>query len=263
MNGMKRNSWLTLLALVVVLGGLMWYVSGASGGGASGSVSTTTVSSIPVTGPYVEHGQYYDIAANYPTTTPMRGNAGQAALERIRSFIQNQIAQFKAQGNFANLTPQDIKMMGYASGKKESLDIAYLISTSPAGTPRTVSYIFTIYEDTLGAHGNTFFRTFTFDLKTGQELSIGDLFAPGQPYLATLSSLTRTNLTQNLGPNTNPQMLDSGTAPDEKNFQNFFLDNGTLAILFAPYDVAPYAAGPQTVRIPFSDLAGLLQPQYR
>ncbi len=261
---MKRNTWLTALAAIIVLGGIAWYLNGTPGTTVpSGGASTVATANIPVISPYVEHGEYYDIAANYPTTTPIQGNANQAALAQMRSFIGDQVAAFKTQGHFSNLTPQDIQMMGYSSGRKESLDIAYLISTSPAKTPRTVSYIFTIYEDTLGAHGNTFFHTFTYNLGTGQELSIADIFAPGTPYLAKLSALSRSYLAQSLGPGTSQQMLANGTAPDEKNFQNFFLDNGTLALLFAPYDVAPYAAGPQTVRLPFSDFVGLLQPQYR
>ena len=258
---MRRDTSLGILALIIVIGGLVWYSLG--GPRTATAPGVTATSSLPAVGAYTDHGQYYDIAANYPTTTPMEGSANAAAIASMRSYVSSEIASFMQQGHFDTLTPTDVKMMGYDQGRKEKLQIVYLYSTSPAGTPRTVSYIFTEYTDTLGAHGNTFFRTFTFDTKTGQELSIGDLFTPGSDYLAKLSSLSRSYLAQNLGQFADTQMVDAGTRAVEKSFQNFFLDNGTLAILFAPYDVAPYAAGPQTVRIPVSELSGLFNPAYK
>jgi hypothetical protein len=57
--------------------------------------------------------------------------------------------------------------------------------------------------------------------------------------------------------------ITDGTTPNDANFANFFVDNNTLVILFAPYQVAPYAAGPQTLRIPFSQLSGILKAEYK
>lgn len=210
-------------------------------------------------GQYVEHAKYYDITTNYATSTPLSSGANAAAIRVMQQFVADTISEFKQNGNFDNLTQRDVQMMGYDQGRKQTLNIVYLIGSSA----NTVSYIYTIYMDTLGAHGNTTFKTFTFDTKSGALLSLSDLFAPGADYLARLSSLSRTQLAKNLAPYAVQSQIDDGTTPEDANFADFFLDNRDLVILFAPYQVAAYAAGPQTVRIPLSQLSDILKPAYR
>lgn len=212
---------------------------------------------------YEEHAAYYDIEAYYATSTPLLATAGKAAdaaaVASIRSFVSETIAQFKEDGDFADLTEKEAQMMGVGEDRKASLRILYLI----APAPHTVSYIFTIYADTLGAHGNMFFKTFPFDSSAGELLSLGDLFASRTPYLEMLSTMSRALLPDVIGEAADARMIASGTAPEEENFSNFFLDNQNLVLLFPPYQVAPYAAGPQTLRIPLSDLSSILKPEYR
>ncbi len=116
------------------------------------STATSTSFLLPTTGSYVERAQNYTIATNYPTTTPLKTNVGAAAdaaaLAHIRNYIGDTIAQFKM-----GLTPLS---------QKETLQVVYLISSSP----HTISYIFTIYENTGGAHANSFFKTFNFNTET-------------------------------------------------------------------------------------------------
>lgn len=255
---MKQNTLIGSLAAVAILIGLIGYAASRPTP-ASAPDAPATANAIPEMSPYAEHGTYYDIAANYPTTTPLRASADSAARASMRAFIAGQIDQFKKDGNFDHLTAEDIKMMGYNQGRKQTLDIKYLISSSP----RTVSYIYTIYLDTLGAHPNGFFKTFTFDTQTGKELSLADIFAPGADYLTTLSSLSSVALTKNMQDLASPEMIAAGTKPETKNFENFFFDNADFVLLFSPYQVAAYAAGPQTVRIPLSNLSSVLNPEYR
>ncbi len=260
---MKQSTLLGGIVIILVLGGIIWYAAGHPWvGTGSEEASSTPAMALPAASPYVDHGQYYDIAANYPTSTPLAERSNGQAMTTMRLWVADQVAEFKKNGNFDHLTAEDVQMMGYDQGRKQTLQIGYLIASSPIETPRTYSYIFTEYLDTLGAHGNDFFKTFTFDAKTGAILSLGDLFQSGTDYLGTLSPLASASLTQSLGDNSTPDMIANGTAADAKNFQNWFLDNRDLVILYAPYDVAPYAAGPQTVRIPLANLASILKPDY-
>ena len=251
---MSRNTLLGRVAVVVILGGIALYA--ATRPMTAVAPGTTATSTLPVLSPYAEHGPYYDIAVNYPTTTPLAAAADSAARASMRAWAAGEIAQFKTQGNFDHLTQNDIHMMGYDQGRKETLQIEYLIASSP----HTVSYIYTEYLDTLGAHPNTFFKTFTYDKANGKQLALSDVFSGD--YLAKLSSLASAYLTQSLGTQAVPQMIAAGTAPDAANFGNFFFDNGTFAILFQPYQVAAYASGPQTVRLSASSLSGFLNPRY-
>jgi len=247
---MQKNTLVGAAVILVILAGTVLY--------AAMRPMPAKAPTLPEGG-YTEHAQYYDIAANYATSTPLSGNANTAAIALMQSFVADTIAQFKADGKFGSLTSEDITMMGFDKGRKETLNIVYLISS----LPRTVSYIFTIYEDTLGAHGNTSFHTFTFDTASGVPLSLADLFLPGTDYLGKLSALARERLPGVIGQYGDAAMIASGTAPEDKNFENFFFDGNNLIILFSPYQVAAYAAGPQTLRIPLSELSTILKPAYR
>lgn len=214
-------------------------------------------------GRYVEDAAYHAVDAFYATTTPLMERIGAKAdsdaVAIMKNFVTDTIARFKTDGNFANLTAEDITVMGYDQGRKQSLQILYLISSSP----RTLSYIYTIYADTLGAHGNMLFHTFTFDASTGEYLALSDIFTTGPAYLERLSSISRRELPNIIGDGTDAGMIERGTTPEEKNFQNFFFNNGDFILLFPPYQVAAYAAGPQTLRIPVSQLTDILRPEYR
>lgn len=251
---MKKDTILGIGILLIILATVVFYAAtkplpAKAPGIDAGSVASTN---------YVEHAQYYDIATNYASSTPLQGEKNVAAVALMQKFVTDTIAQFKTDGNFANLTPEDVKILGFDRGNKETLQISYFIASSP----RTVSYIFTVYEDTLGAHGNTFFHTFTFDTTKGTELSLSDIFTTNS-YLNTLSSLCRTKLPAIIGDGVEMNFITGGTTPEEKNFQNFFFDNQDFVILFDPYAVAPYSSGPQTLRIPLSELANILKLEYR
>ncbi len=253
---MQKNNFVGFAALLVVLAGAVLYAAFRP---APAKAPDAAALPLPA-GDFAEHAPYYDITANYATSTPLRGNANAAAIALMQNFVADTITQFKTDGNFSNLTPQDIKMMGFDQGREEKLNIVYLVFSSP----RTISYVFTTYLDTLGAHGNLFFHTFTFNTATGAPVALADLFLPGSDYLGTLSTLARAKLPAVIGPDaTDARMLNAGTVPEDKSFSAFFIDNGTLGILFDPYAVAPYAAGPQTLQLPLSELSSILKPEYR
>ncbi|MFZ1075507.1 MAG: RsiV family protein [Minisyncoccia bacterium] len=259
---MKKNSLIAgIVVLVVIAAAVALYATGKIFPREQATANNPAITLPPSS--YSENAKYYDIAANYASTTPLLTTAGALADATARStmygFIRDTIVQFKTDGNFDKLTSDDVKAMGFDQGRKEKLQIVYMISSSP----RTVSYIFTITTDTLGAHPNTAFRTFTFDTKTGAELSLSDIFAPGSNYLDTLSTISRTQLPTIIGPDADTTFIANGTTPNDSNFANFFVDNSSLVFLFPPYQVAPYAAGPQTLPIALSQLSGILKAEYK
>lgn len=252
---MNRNTIIGIIALLVIIAGIVLYAAMRPVPAKAPGTAATTLPA----GGYTEHAQYYDITASYATSTLLAEPSNTAAIALMQNFVGDTITQFETDGDFANLTPEDVKTMGLGPNRKETLNIIYLIASSP----HTVSYIFTIYEDTLGAHGNTFFKTFTFDTTTGAPLALADIFSPGADYLGTLSSLARTKLPAVIGQGADTTFINPGTTPEDKNFANFFFDNKNLVILFAPYAVAPYSAGAQTLYIPTSELSSVLKPEYQ
>jgi hypothetical protein len=114
------------------------------------------------------------------------------------------------------------------------------------------SLVFITYAFTGGAHGNTTYQTFTFDLANGTVITLDDLFTDTEAALAVIEPIVVADLTASLGDMYNADMLAPGTAPTPENYQYFALDGDNLIFYFPPYQVAPYAAGTQTVSIPLS-----------
>ncbi len=237
---MRKLAISTTAIILVILVGIGLYLSVKP-------ISTKTPEvTLPVGGSYNEHTEYYDIATNYPITTSLTGTANGPALALIRNFIGQTIQQFKN------------SFTAFAQGRKSALQITYLIGSSI----NTLSYIFTIYENIGGTH-SMFFHTFVFDTTTGQNLSLADLFRPGAHYLDILSQISRAELPTVIGIGTTDlATITSGTKPYEKNFSDFFFDNNDFVLLFPPYQVASYAAGPQTLRIPLQKLSSILKSKY-
>ena len=258
---MKKNLLVGIVAIFLVMAVVLTYLFLRFG---TANMPYIPGMTRPIdTGSIVEHATYYDIAAKYATTTPLLAIAGraadEAAVKLMKKFVDDIIVNFKANENFANLTLEDIKMMGFADGRKQTLTISNLTASSP----HTVSYIFNIYKDTFGAHGNTYYRTFTFDRQSGESLTLADIFVKDATYLDTLSSISRAKLPDIIDKDmVDAGMIADGTTPEHKSFENFFLDGTSLVIIFPPYAVAPYAAGSQTLAVPLSSLKTILEPRY-
>jgi hypothetical protein len=125
-----------------------------------------------------------------------------------------------------------------------------------------VSLVFTTYEFTGGAHGNTLHQTYTFDLQHGVVLTLDNLFTDTAAALAVIDPIVEADLTAKLGDMLDVQWLTDGTGTNPDNYQAFALDADNLIFYFPPYQVAPYAAGTQTVSIPLSELSSVLAPEF-
>ncbi len=209
----------------------------------------------------IEHGQYYDADLQYPSATTLTdASLNTSAVQLMRTFAENTLASFKQDNSLASITPQDAQVQGLDQNRKYSLTSEY---KTYYGT-HSMSYALSIYEDSLGAHPNTFFHTFTFDGASGKNLTLADIFNPGSDYLQELSVLARNSLIAQQGSGADPTLfINPGTSPDAANFANFVIDDHNLVLLFAPYQVAAYALGPQTVVIPLSKLSSILKPIYQ
>jgi len=106
------------------------------------------------------------------------------------------------------------------------------------------------------AHPNFFFLTVNYDLVHGKLLKLSDLFIPGSFYISKLSTYCKNDLIkQNL-----QSFFPEGVLPNETNFANWNFSNEGLVILFDPYQVGPWAIGPQKVVVPYSELKSIALP---
>lgn len=106
------------------------------------------------------------------------------------------------------------------------------------------------------AHPFSTTGSINYDFTQNKVLALVDLFQPNSQYLERISELVRQELTSR-------EMLfyEEGISPDEKNFQTWVLSKEGLLFIFDPYQVAPYAAGPQQVLVSFKQIQDILQSE--
>jgi Protein of unknown function (DUF3298) len=110
------------------------------------------------------------------------------------------------------------------------------------------------------AHPNTATVVLNYDLKAGRTLRLADLFRPGSPYLKTISDYCLKELEGDGDLEGFRDMIAEGASAKLKNYRNWLVKRQGLEITFDPYQVGPYAAGPQYVTIPYKALAKIINP---
>jgi hypothetical protein len=143
-----------------------------------------------------------------------------------------------------------------------------------ARTPDFVSVVAKGDSYTGGAHGNPILASFTYAVGEDRIVTLEDLFTDMPSGMQALAAVARADLKARLGtaPDTgmgsDANWIDTGTAPNAANYQVFSVHPGGgradgLQLWFAPYQVASYADGVQTVTVPAAAFAAQLKPGYR
>jgi hypothetical protein len=105
-----------------------------------------------------------------------------------------------------------------------------------------LSFYVDYYSYTGGAHGMTDRVAYNFNLNTGEELALSDLFAPGTDYTELINERVRSTIELNPEGYFEGELGFQGISED----QGFYLENGNLIVYFLQYEIAPYAAGIRT-----------------
>lgn len=111
------------------------------------------------------------------------------------------------------------------------------------------------------AHPIGIYWPFNYNFRDNKEIVLADLFNPGSNYLSILSDVSRESLKNQLKESYDPESVEFGTSPTSENFSVFFLDKDKLTIIFNVYAVAGYAAGSQTVEIPYDKLTEVINSE--
>jgi hypothetical protein len=112
-----------------------------------------------------------------------------------------------------------------------------------------------------GAHGVKYFRQLNFDVANKKVLQLPDLFIDKSDYLTPISAYCRNDLLSRVDKiGSDSLMVAEGLSPELANFNDFELTSQGIKIYFPPYQVAPYASGPQEVKIPYAVLEKILRP---
>jgi len=169
---------------------------------------------------------------------------------RIQLF--NQLVDGLIRGDidsFRKIVLQDAPNPPAALGS--SYDMHYALLSPPSDIMSLKFEINSYFEG--AAHPGSYSLTINFDLAAGQELRLEQLFVAGSNYLEVVATYCKTQLILR-----NIAYFESGADPIPGNYRNWNITADGLLISFDPYQVAAYAAGPQIVLIPYSELQAII-----
>lgn len=109
--------------------------------------------------------------------------------------------------------------------------------------PDIISAKLILSQYTGGAHPMTIFSGVSYDRATGRQLLQQDAFGMIGMTLEETSSKATEILKGKLG----DMFFEDGSNPNPENFSSFIVSADAVTFIFQPYQVAPYAAGPQEV----------------
>jgi len=191
----------------------------------------------------------YRITAQIPLLQSVQGDLQESHLhfnQLVKDLLITDVDSFRA--NLEQFAPDPPMTAGSFYDLKYSLE-------SPPGEVLSLKFTIDTYFDG-AAHPGSYSLTFTYDLATGQPVSLENLFLPGADYLAVIASFCKGQLSSR-----DIAYFEEGADPTVENYRNWNISEAGLLISFDPYQVAAYAAGPQTVLIPYEELVDLIDPQ--
>jgi len=120
-------------------------------------------------------------------------------------------------------------------------------------------------EYTGGAHPNAIYANTLFDVASQKTIPVADLFIDPKAALTFLSEKSIEKLkTQNeIMQFSEEEWIGRGAGEDWLNFQFSHFSSEGFVIEFPPYQVAAYAAGPQSVTCSMDEIRPLLKERYR
>lgn len=189
--------------------------------------------------------QYLDLQLQYPRI----GGLENEAQKLINDTIKGKMAAIKEDAHKDK--EEFIANPHWSASHQVSYDTNYLVKRNRGGL---LSVLFEDYRFLGGAHGNADKFAYNFDLKTGKQYSLKDLFAKDVDYVSIINKEIAALIA---GDKYKSQYYSfDSIAPD----QVFYLGNNALVICFQSYEIAAYAEGKPEFAIPFSQLEKVLNP---
>jgi hypothetical protein len=173
---------------------------------------------------------------------------------RLNTFNDAMVALIQEEVDSFKKNLKDLPVTPIAAGSFLQIKFAQV---SPVGNLLSLKFTISYYSDG-AAHPGSYSHTVTYDLEAGQFVNLDQLFLPGSDYLGTISTYCiKTLKASEIG-----EVVDeTGAQPTVDNYRNWNITAEGLLITFDEYQVAAYAAGPQQVTIPYSELAAIIDPQ--
>jgi hypothetical protein len=129
---------------------------------------------------------------------------------------------------------------------------AYHSGMAPRGTQ---SVVFEVYQNVGGAHPQTWFKAFNYDLARQAPVTLDTLFKPGARPLDTIYPVVEEQLQRQTGVD---QAISPADGTNPQKYQNFAITDDAVIFFFGQGELLPEAAGATQASVPRAQLAPLL-----
>lgn len=184
-----------------------------------------------------------DITLQYPQ---IDGLENQKAEDKINGIFKQAAAEAKNEG-LSNIASADYVI---GANKYET----YLDYRVKYNQNNLLSVILLDYQYTGGAHGGTIQKGYTFDLRTGKQYDIKDLFRENSNYAQLFNGVVKDGIKTRELTSLTPFVSITDNQP-------YYLDNMGVSVYFQQYEYFPYAAGIQHFTADYSQLKEMLIPE--
>lgn len=170
--------------------------------------------------------------------------------EQVKVIIDKEVSEF--QKNAKEFARGAFKNNNDVGGSH--LKITYEVISHTQQAKPFISILFTIQSSLIGtAHPNVVHRTLNFDFKTGNPITLSQLFKPGSGYIAILNEYCAGKLSKKTSQS--PAAIKQASA--------IIYDNWNLkpAGLLITFDEFPHVLGPVSVLVPYKIIKQELVPQ--
>ena len=215
-----------------------------------------TSTDIPLSGqvalvsqPYIETSQdpAYTITAQIPQLSGSDDPRVGAFNQTLNEMVQKEVTVFREE-----FTRGPFFEVSVASSLEETYDLV-----SQYDDIWSIKFFYSFYTNG-AAHPGDFSHTINYDLGAGRELGLSDLFLPGSNYLEAISNYCLEELRKQPY---SDSFTTSGAEPTLENYRNWNITPEGLMITFDTYQVAPGAAGPQIILVPYEQVKSQINPQ--
>lgn len=188
-----------------------------------------------------------EISSVYPELIGINSPAAGAFNNLVKKRVGEMNDAYRK--DLADMTAEDLNLMPAEMRMTNDVRYDVMLATNDLISVSILDYTFMG-----GAHGATSSNPINYDLKNNRELQLADIFEPNSNYLKILSDYAIADLKPRVGEMSDDEWLGRGTAPEADNYRSWNLTKKGLMITFDQYQVAAYAAGPQTVIVPYAKL---------
>ncbi|MBD3157059.1 DUF3298 domain-containing protein [Candidatus Peregrinibacteria bacterium] len=203
---------------------------------------------------FSEETGIYIVQADYPKL-----DYSEKINSMIKEEIDTEIDLFIEEAKSLELTKEEIEEKNYG---KSGLWITYEIYRMD-DMYLSIAFDSSIYNSG-AAHPYSYTWVFNYDVQRDKELFLIDMFVPDTMFWEAISSVVVPKLNKKLYGDTTieDEWIAEGAGPDPQHFHAFTITEDSFVFHFAPYEVAAYAAGPQRITVPFSELDAILMPEW-